>query len=121
MVDANFTPVLVAAGFNEREHALIVNDGGNAYDAVTVIMADKKLRDSIAEWDDILDKQARAKHAATEPRASVIAWTEWFEKVIKEIKPYESVVMAVHSLQPNQRAALRTRVLEKLKLSEVVQ
>jgi hypothetical protein len=121
MVDANFTPVLIAAGFNEREHAHIVNDGGNAFDAVSVIMADKAITKSEPGLAKMLRDMAHAKHAATEPKESVIAWAEWELKVIKETKPYESFVMAVSCLEPHQRAALRERVMGKLKLSEVVQ
>jgi hypothetical protein len=117
MIDAFFTPVLVAAGFNEREHAAIVNDGGTAYNAVSVIMSDKKLADSIAMLDDTLEQRARAKHASTEPQQGVIAWAEWYSTIIKETKPYESVVLAVQMLEPQQRAALRARVLAKLKLA----
>jgi hypothetical protein len=100
MVDAFFTPVLVAAGFNEREHTTVVNDGGTAYHALCIIMADKQIADAAREFAIALDREARAKHAAA-----------------GETQPYDSVVMAVQMLTPQQRAALRTRVLERLKLA----
>lgn len=117
MIDAHFTPVLVAAGFNEREHQAIVNDSGAAYDAVRIIMADKAIANSEVLLGEMLETQAREKHAATEPEKGVVAWSDWLLKVIKEIKPYESVVMAVQLLQPAQKAALRERVINKLKVS----
>jgi uncharacterized protein YccT (UPF0319 family) len=124
MIDALFAPVLVAAGFNETDHAAIVNDAGNAYDAVSEILKDKQLAKTITMLTEMLEKQARTKNAATEPKPVpgespdsdryLTEWAEWFIEVQKQIAPYSAVTMAVQMLQPPQRGALREKVLAKM-------
>lgn len=122
MSDSYCAPVVAAAGFAETEIA----DDAQAFMAVHFLMHDKV----VAGWEKViaetLNHDANEKHAASEPPLSMgmpaeafVAAAEWLESAPKS-KPYETLIMALQMLKPKEKAALRERVLAKLKAAEAI-
>jgi hypothetical protein len=121
--DTFCTPVVAAAGFAETD----LTDDHHVFMAVRLLMHDQTLSDLAKTIAEALDFDARKDHADSEPPLSegmpdeaFVAWCDWYEKATAGAKPYESLIMALQMLKPKEKAALRERVLAKLKASAVV-
>jgi len=122
ITDTHCAPVVAAAGFAETD----LIDDAHVYMAVYFIMHDKAIEDLALVIEETLNTERRNKHAASEPPLTAhmpdeafVEWVSWYDKVTAGGKPYESIIMALQMLKPKEKAALRARVLEKVKASEV--
>ena len=126
ITDTYCSTVTFAAGFSETD----LPDDSHVYMAVRFLMHDAAVEKSANEFAVDLLNQRRSEQIATEPPLSMgmpeeafVAWIEWLEKAEKPgtRSPYEAIILALSMLKPREKAAVRERVLAKIKEAEATE